>query len=357
VVITGGTGFIGARLARKLALYGASVTIPTRDRSRAEARVDPNIGLAGWTPTDPGSIDVIFAGADTVFHLAYDIRRSGEANVALYRGIADGAARAGVRRFIHASSIAVYDGWPTEDLSEDSPSDGPGTHYKLAKRAMERDLEARAGRGELDSVIIQPVNVYGPFSALWTDAVVERISARGLALPAGFDGLCNGVYVDDLVDAFIAAGDLPHVGARRFIVAGPAPIPWAEMFAAYAEGCGRTVEHEDWQPASEAPQGDPGHAHALKRGLDGLVMRASALLASRIGTSRVNALRNRLAALRPRQSGPYRPVQENPRSYLSRAVVHAHRAATELCPPLVSAEEGLARTKSYIRWRFGSPEK
>jgi nucleoside-diphosphate-sugar epimerase len=357
VVITGGTGFIGARLAHKLALYGASVTIPTRDKSRSGARIEANVRLVAWTPAEPGSVDAIVAGADTLFHLAYDIRRSGEANLALYRAIADASAQASVRRFIHASSIAVYDGWPIEDLSEDSQSDGPGTPYKLAKRAMERDLEARAGRGELDSVIIQPVNVYGPFSALWTDALVERIRARGLALPAGFDGLNNGVYVDDLVDAFIAAGDLPHGGARRFIVAGPAPIPWAEIFTAYAGGCGRTVEREDWQPASEAPERDPGLVHALKRGLDGLVTQASALLASRIGTSRVNALRTRIAALRPRQSGPYRPVQENPRFYLSRAVVHADRAATELCQPVVSADEGLARTKSYIRWRFGSPER
>ena len=354
VVITGGTGFIGARLARKLALYGASVTIPTRDRNRARQRIDANIRLAGWIPAKPGSMDAILAGADTLFHLAYDIRRSGEANVALYRAVADAAARASVRRFIHASSIVVYDGWPTGDLSENSPSDGPGHPYKLAKRAMERDLEARADRGDFDAAILQPVNVYGPFSAQWTDAVVERIRARGLALPVGLDGLCNGVYVDDLVDAFIAAGDLPHGGARRFIVAGPAPIPWAEMFETYAEGCGRTVEYEDWQPDREAPERDPGLAHALKQGLDGLVMQGSAILASRIGTSRVNALRTRLAAIHGRQSGPYRPVQQNPRFYLSRAAVHADRAAAELCPSVVDAAEGLARTKSYIGWRFGS---
>jgi nucleoside-diphosphate-sugar epimerase len=352
VVVTGGTGFIGARLARKLALYGASVTIPTRDRSRASRQVDPNIRLAGWTPADPRSVDAILAGADTLFHLAYDVRRSGEANVMLYRSIADAAARAGVRRFIHASSIAVYDGWPTGDLSEDSPSDGPGHSYKLAKRAMERDLETRVRKGEFDAAIIQPVNVYGPFSGQWTDSLVERIRAHGLMLPVGFEGLCNGVYVDDLVDAFVAAGDLPHGGAERFIVAGPAPIPWAEMFAAYAEACGRSIEHEDWQPAPRPPQRDVSLTQALKRGLGGLVMRASALLASRIGTSRVNAMRTRLSAFR-RSDEPFRPIQENPRFYMSRSVVHADRAARALSPPVVGGAEGLARTKAYIAWRFG----
>ena len=356
VVITGGTGFIGARLARKLAHCGASVTIPTRDKSRCDALVDPNIRLVAWNPVDRASVAAAFAGADTLFNLAYDFRRSSEANMALYRATADAASKVGVRRLIHASSIAVYDGWPTADLDENSPSDGPGSAYKMAKRAMERDLEAQVGGGDFDAAIIQPVNVYGPFSAMWTDAIVERIRARGLALPAGFDGLNNGVYVDDLVDAFIAAGDLPQGGARRFIVAGPAPVPWTEMFAAYAQGCGRTVEFEEKQPASETPERAPALAHALKRGLNGLAMQAGALLASRIGTSRVKALRARFPALgRGGQSGPYRPVLEDPGFYGSRAIVHADRAATELCPPVVDAAEGLARTKSYIAWRIGSP--
>ena len=348
VVITGGTGFIGARLARKLALYGASVTIPTRDKSRADTRIDPKIRLVAWNPADLRSVSAAFAGAETVFNLAYDVRRSGEANMALYRAIADAAAKSGVRRFIHASSIAVYDGWLTDDLDENSPSDGTGHAYKVAKRAMERDLEDRVGRGDFDAAIIQPVNVYGPFSAMWTDAIAERIRAGGLVLPIGFDGLNNGVHVDDLVDAFIAAGDLKHGGARRFIVAGPAPIPWAEMFAAYADGCGRTIEFEDWQPSPMAPNRPPGVVQSL-------AMQASAFLASRIGTSRVKALRARLDALGGgRRSGPYRPVQEDPRFFLSRSVVHADRAAAELCPPVVNAAEGLARTKDYIAWLFGS---
>jgi uncharacterized protein YbjT (DUF2867 family) len=223
----------------------------------------------------------------------------------------------------------------------------------MAKRAMERDLEARVGWGDFDPVIIQPVNVYGPFSAMWTDAIVERIRAGGLALPTGFAGLNNGVYVDDLVDAFIAAGNLPHGGARRFIVTGPAPVPWTEMFAAYAQACGQPIEIEDPQPSSEMPKRAPGHTQILKRWLDGLAMQASALLASRIGTSRVQALRARLPALGGGPRGPYRPVQEDPGFYGSRAIVHADRAATELCPPVVDAAEGLARTEAYIAWRYG----
>ena len=276
--------------------------------------------------------------------------------MALYRTIADTAAKMGVHRFIHASSIAVYDGWPTEDLDENSPSDGPGSAYKMAKRAMEHDLKARVGAGDFDAAIIQPVNVYGPFSAMWTDAIVERIRAGGVALPRGFDGLNNGVYVDDVVDAFIAAADLSHGGARRFIVAGPAPVPWTEMFAAYAQGCGRTLEFHEMQPASEAPERVSGVADSLKRTVRGLATQAGALLASRIGTARVRALRARLLSLRGGDpSGPYRPVREDPRFYQSRAIVRADRAATELCPPSVDAAEGLGRTKSYISWRLGSP--
>ena len=353
VVITGGTGFIGARLARKLALYGASVTIPTRDRRRSGTRVDPNIRVLNWIPSDPASAATAVAGADVVFNLAYDFRRSGEANMALYHAIADAAAKERVKHFVHASSIAVYDGWPTEDLSEASPCDGPGHPYKMAKRAMERDLESRVRKYEFDAAIIQPVNVYGPFSAMWTDAIAERICAGGVVLPRDFDGLINAVYVDDLIDAFIAAGDLPDGRARRFIISGPAPIPWAEMLGAYADGCGRTVEVEEGQSTPNAPPRRPGLTQRLRARLNGLTMHASAGLASRIGAARVKALRARLAGLSPVGGGPYRPVQENPALFRSRAVVHADHAAKELCRPVVDAAEGLAWTKSYIAWRFG----
>ena len=355
VVITGGTGFIGARLARKLALYGASVTIPTRARRRSRTEVDPNIRLVTWNPADQASVSAAVAGADTLFNLAYDFRRSGGANIALYETIADAAAKRGVKRFVQASSIAVYDGWPTKDLDENSPCDGPGNPYKVAKRVMERNLEARVRRGDFDAVIVQPVNVYGPFSAMWTDTIVERIRAAGVVLPSGFDGLNNGIYVDDLVDAFIAAGDLPKGGGRRFIVAGPTPIPWTDIFTAYAEASGRPVVYEDWQPPSEAAKPGPTLTRVLKAGLTALVMQSSASLADWIGTSRVRAVRARLFELRG-GGGPYRPVRDNPPLFLSRSLVDAGRAATELCAPVVDAAEGLARTKAYISWRFGGQD-
>ncbi len=46
-------------------------------------------------------------------------------------------------------------------------------------------------------------------------------------------------------------------------------------------------------------------------------------------------------------------MHEDPRFYLSRSVVHADRAAAELCRPVVDGAEGLARTKAYIVWKYG----
>ena len=117
-------------------------------------------------------------------------------------------------------------------------------------------------------------------------------------------------------------------------------------------GCGRSVESEEWQPSPNVPA-PLSRTVALGRRIDGLVMRVSAHLANWIGTSRVNALRARLQALRPKGNEPYRPVREDPRFFSSRAVVDASHAAKELCAPVVDAAQGLARTKAYIAWRFG----
>jgi len=68
----------------------------------------------------------------------------------------------------------------------------------------------------------------------------------------------------------------------------------------------------------------------------------------------VRALRARITAFRGGRGGSYRPVSDDPRFFLSRAVVDASRAAAELCLPVVDAAEGLARTKAYIVWRLGA---
>jgi len=337
VCITGGTGFIGGALARRLAELGAQVIIPTRDKSR----IGGNGPIRYIAARDMAAS---LPGVSALFNLAYDFRRSAPENISLYAKTADACAAARVPMLVQASSIAVYDDWPLADVTEASPCDAPGHDYKLAKRAIERDIERRVAKGQFDAVILQPTIVYGPGSPQWADALAEKMAGGALILPDADQGLCNGLYIDDLVSAFIAAAELERGCAERFIVSGPEAFPWNRLFAAYAEACGATVRHERIAPFVPRPAAPPSVLSAL-------VKRASALAASVIGTARLETLR---AWAMARTHGPriWNPAAENPKLFLGTGVAHIDKMRVHLCAPQVGAEEGIQHTRNYIRAKY-----
>jgi nucleoside-diphosphate-sugar epimerase len=340
-LVTGGTGFIGGALVARLAELGAQVIVPTRNRARIGKSGHPHVRHIH-------SADMVAALAEVsaVFNLAYDFRRSAEENMALYAKTADACAAAKVPMLVQASSIAVYDDWPVRDVTEASPCDGPGHDYKIAKRAIERDIAARVSAGQFDAVILQPTIVYGPGSAQWVDALVEKMAGGSVILPENGDGLCNGLYIDDLVNAFIAAAGLERGNAERFIVSGPQPFLWNTLFTSYAEACGAEILYEKVVPYV------PSAPRPSSR-LSALVRYASATAAGLIGTARLEALRARLMALKP---GPriFMPASDNPRLYLSRGIASTEKMRAQLHQPQIGAEEGLRRTQAYIRAKYAA---
>lgn len=345
-LVTGGTGFIGGALVRRLAALGATVIVPTRDRSRIGA--SDGIQYVAVRLGDAAELARQMGGVSAVFNLAYDFRRSADENVALYEAVADACVAARVPMLVQASSIAVYDGWPTESVDEASACDGPGHEYKQAKRSTERDVERRVAEGQFDATILQPTIVYGPGSPQWVDALVERMRGGTLILPENLSGLCNGVYIDDLIAAFIAAADLERGDAERFIVSGPKPFPWRDLFVAYAEACGAQVRFEGEAPALPPA---PSVSGTNTSPVSALIRRASALAADTLGTARMERLRDAIMRLRP-GSRIYRPVVENPRLFLSTGVANTEKLRTRLTTPAIGAHEGLARTQDYIRAKY-----
>lgn len=338
-LVSGGTGFIGGALVARLAELGARVIVPTRDKSRIGKSGHPHI-----TYIYSADMDQVLAEVSTVFNLAYDFRRSAKDNIALYEKVADACAAAKVPMLVQASSIAVYDDWPVKDVTETSPCDGPGHDYKIAKRAIERDIASRVAGGQFDAVILQPTIVYGPGSPQWVDVLVEKMAGGNVILPENGTGMCNGLFIDDLVDAFIAAAGLERGEAERYIVSGPQPFLWNRLFKTYAEACRARISYRQVAPYVPAPPAPPSK-------LSSLTKKASALAATFIGTRRMEVLRAHVMAAKP---GPrlFDPAAENPRLYLSAGIADTVKMRERLCQPKISPEEGLSRTQAYIRAKY-----
>ena len=234
VLVTGASGFIGRRLVAALCAAGAEVTALGRTRQGATV-LGPQVRFVRGSLADPGIVASAVADHEVIFNLAYDFRQSAAANVANLEGLVQAAEAEGRARIIHTSSIVVYDDWPGGKLTEASTLVRPdGSPYRRAKIAM----EARLMAGRLPAAILQPTIVWGPGSSLWTDGFAEALLAGGVVLPEP-EGLCQGVYVEDVVQACLRAATLPDLGRERFIINGLQPFAWSALIGGYSAILGR----------------------------------------------------------------------------------------------------------------------
>ena len=122
--VTGATGLLGNNLVRELVARGHAVKALVRSRAKGEQQFKdlPGVELVVGDMADVDAFAASLQGCDTVFHTAAYFRDSykggshweelDKINVSGTRNLLGQAYRAGIRRFIHTSSIAVLDGAP-----------------------------------------------------------------------------------------------------------------------------------------------------------------------------------------------------------------------------------------------------
>jgi len=190
VALTGATGFIGKRVARRLAANGCKLQAlarATSDRSRLSGF---NIHWVEGSLEDPDSLRRLIRGADAVVHCAGAVRGATQAH--FDRLNVDGAARlvrAAVEqhplpRFLLISSLAARE---------------PGlSYYAASKRKAETVLAEQAG--SMPWAVLRPPAVYGPGDKEMLPLL--RWMARGIAFVVGSSNArVSMLYVDDLADA------------------------------------------------------------------------------------------------------------------------------------------------------------
>lgn len=174
--MTGGAGFVGSRLVRRLAESGAAVAMVDDLSVGLPLPVLPGPmrpGLAGWVGDirDAPLMARVMAEfqPDTVIHLAAihhiptceaDPRHATDVNVVGFQTVLDAAAAHGCRRVVLASSGAVYD-WGDGPLAEDAPL-RPSDVYSVCKLANEQQLAVWCGRTGGSGAVARLFNVIGP---------------------------------------------------------------------------------------------------------------------------------------------------------------------------------------------------
>lgn len=234
ILVTGATGFIGSRLCELLSLeYRLPYRALVRDFSRAVRIARLDCELVAGDMLDADSLARAVEGCDAVVNLAHNDDKTAKKQTTQ---LVDACTRAGVRRFVHISSMAVHGPAPTLPVLTEStaPIQRWGEAYSDAKAAAEAVVLAAAKRGALDAVVLRPTIVYGPYSFFVTPIVQDARAGR-ISLIDGGSGVCNAVYVDDVCDAIIAALRRDDVNGMAFLVNGDSRITWRDFITTFAD--------------------------------------------------------------------------------------------------------------------------
>jgi dihydroflavonol-4-reductase len=225
VAITGASGHIGNCLVRELIAKGYRVKALVR--SFESDLSEMNIELIQGNLLEPYSLKNLCAGVDVVFHLAakiaLDNRHPDEVfaiNVTGTKNLVEAAKSAGVKKFIHFSSIDAFQKITRKNiLNEDIPlTDSKTSIYAFTKAESER-LVMNAVREGFDAVILCPTAVIGPFD--YRGSILGRalIKIYENKLPVLISGGYNWVDVRDVSAAAIQAVESGRKG-EKYILSG-----------------------------------------------------------------------------------------------------------------------------------------
>lgn len=234
VLVTGGTGFLGAALTRRLLADGTPVRVLARSPARARPLAGLGASVVAGDVTDETAVRAALDGARVVYHLAGPLLVPGvpvaeyqRAHVTGTRVVLDCCARApGLGRLVHCSTTGVLGVTGRQPAAEDAPW-GPGNAYERAKADAEAEVRRRGAAG-LPVVIARPGLVYGPGDLHLLSFF--RAIQRGLFLPIGRrPAWLHPVYLDDMTEALVRCGELPAAIGECFHLAGTMPVPIAGL--------------------------------------------------------------------------------------------------------------------------------
>ncbi|MEO7192526.1 MAG: NAD-dependent epimerase/dehydratase family protein [Vicinamibacterales bacterium] len=247
VLVTGAGGFLGGRAVELLAGSGAwDVTALVREPKSAAKLARWPYPIVLGDICSPADMDRAMKGIDAVVHCAvgtsWKPEETRRVTVDGTRTVAEAALRAGVKRFVHISTMFVHkrdgDGVLDESVALEPPANDAYGQNKLAAEKVLQELTAKG----LSTVILRPTRIYGPLSRTFTTRPLEAIRDGIFALRGNPDVPANMVYVDNVVAAIaraLEAGDNRKGGA--YLISDPEQVTLREFFQYFADASGKQI--------------------------------------------------------------------------------------------------------------------
>jgi nucleoside-diphosphate-sugar epimerase len=240
LAVLGASGFVGSRLLEQFHLRGTCDlrpivrTVPALARM-ARFQLDWKV-----SPTDQTDrLAAALQGCDVVVNLT-----SGDSGFIRdsITPFYEAARQAGVRRVVFLSSAVVHGQEPAPGTTDETPLvTGQDRDYNQAKVEAEGRLRRERERGGPEIVILRPGIVFGP-RAHWIQRPAEQLLAGRFAWVNGGRGICNSIYVDNLVEAIRLAATVPGIDREAFLVGDAETSTWRDLIGPIATALGFSEE-------------------------------------------------------------------------------------------------------------------
>lgn len=256
-LITGGAGFIGSTVARRLLAEGHDVRVLDNFETGKADNVPAGVPVVRADVTDAAAVYAACAGADVVIHQAAMVSvslsvtepsRCYDVNVMGTRNVLEGARRAGCKRVVMASSAAVYGDAPALPKREDLPV-MPLSPYAYAKWQNEVDAAYYDRFCGLETVCFRYFNVFGPrqdpaspYSGVISIACDRLLADRPFTVYGDGQQSRDFVYVEDVAAAVVKGATTPGIREAVINVGRGESVTVLELLATLGEALGKTPD-------------------------------------------------------------------------------------------------------------------
>ncbi len=264
-LVTGGAGFIGSHLVKRLFSDGWNVTVVDDfSSSPGNEEIESSSSLYKLDIADPALADIFSEHQpEIVFHLAAQVsvaRSMREPKLDVHTNVVGGinvlqqCARFGVKRVVLFSTGGALYGEPEYLPCDEAHPIRPLSVYGASKHALEQYTRIIAEANDIEYTILRPGNVYGPGqdphgeSGVFAIFGLKMLADEEVTIHGDGEQVKDYVYVDDVVAAGIAAAhsDAPRAGIYN--IGSGAPTSVNEIFSLLATETGYS------RPPAHAPE-------------------------------------------------------------------------------------------------------
>lgn len=254
--VTGGSGFVGGAVVRRLVADGWQVRALARSPQSAAAVVEAGATAVDGDVNDLDALTAGAAGCEVTFHAAAQVTEWGpreqylRVNVGGTRNVIEACRRAGVRRLIHVGTeAAMLAGQPLIDIDETAPLRPDSASVYCATKAMaEQAVLDNHGDG-LETVVVRPRLVWGPGDRTILPALVDAVRRGRFRWIGGGTHWTSTTYIENAVQGLLLAATASRPGPSYFITDGD-PVIFREFVEKLLASQGVSVPDKSVPPAA-----------------------------------------------------------------------------------------------------------